>query len=85
MTQDGSDKSEVKGIISEHDLIVAQANNPGILLKDRPIKFATKLLETFSAAITFFVCSSTVNGSLFNERSKILATKLFETVSNQYN
>jgi len=33
VTKDGTDKSEVKGIISEHDLVVAQANNPGILLK----------------------------------------------------
>lgn len=34
VTQDGSDKSEIKGIISEHDLIVAQANNPGVLIKE---------------------------------------------------
>ncbi len=34
VTQDGTDKSVVKGIISEHDLVVAQANNPGILLKE---------------------------------------------------
>jgi CBS domain-containing protein len=34
VTQDGTDKSEVKGIISEHDLVVAQANNPGVLLKE---------------------------------------------------
>lgn len=34
VTHDGTDKSEVKGIISEHDLIVAQANNPGVLIKE---------------------------------------------------
>lgn len=34
VTQDGTEKSEVKGIISEHDLIEAQANNPGVLLKE---------------------------------------------------
>lgn len=34
VTLDGTDKSEVKGIISEHDLVVAQANNPGVLLKE---------------------------------------------------
>jgi len=34
VTYDGTDKSEVKGIISEHDLVVAQANNPGVLLKE---------------------------------------------------
>ena len=34
VTHDGTDKSEVKGVISEHDLIVAQANNPGVLIKE---------------------------------------------------
>lgn len=34
VTKDGTDKSDVKGVISEHDLVVAQANNPGILLKE---------------------------------------------------
>ena len=33
VTQDGTEKSEIKGVISEHDLILAQANNPGVLLK----------------------------------------------------
>ena len=32
VTVDGSDKSEIRGIISEHDLIVAQASNPGVLI-----------------------------------------------------
>ncbi|MDD5152031.1 MAG: DUF294 nucleotidyltransferase-like domain-containing protein, partial [Flavobacterium sp.] len=34
VTQDGTDKSDVKGVISEHDLIVAQASNPGVLIKE---------------------------------------------------
>lgn len=34
VTSDGSDKSPVKGIISQHDLIAAQANNPGVLIKE---------------------------------------------------
>lgn len=34
VTQDGTDKSEIKGVISEHDLIVAQASNPGVLIKE---------------------------------------------------
>jgi CBS domain-containing protein len=32
-TSDGTNQSEVKGIISEHDVIVSQANNPGVLIK----------------------------------------------------
>ena len=34
VTQDGSNKSVVKGVISEHDLVIAQANNPGVLIKE---------------------------------------------------
>ncbi|WPR70698.1 DUF294 nucleotidyltransferase-like domain-containing protein [Flavobacterium sp. NG2] len=34
VTVDGSDKTEIKGVISEHDLILAQANNPGVLVKE---------------------------------------------------
>ncbi|UQD56991.1 DUF294 nucleotidyltransferase-like domain-containing protein [Flavobacterium sp. K5-23] len=34
VTEDGTNKSIVKGVISEHDLIVAQANNPGVLIKE---------------------------------------------------
>ena len=34
VTQDGSENSEIRGIISQRDLIVAQASNPGILMKE---------------------------------------------------
>ena len=34
VTHDGSDKTEIRGIISQRDLIVAQASNPGILIKE---------------------------------------------------
>jgi CBS domain-containing protein len=34
VTKDGTSKSALKGIISEHDLIVAQASNPGVLIKE---------------------------------------------------
>jgi CBS domain-containing protein len=34
VTLDGSDKSEIRGVISQHDLIVAQASNPGVLIKE---------------------------------------------------
>lgn len=33
VTLDGTNKSKIVGIISEHDVVVAQANNPGVLLK----------------------------------------------------
>jgi len=34
VTVDGSDRSEIRGVISENDLVVAQANNPGVLIKE---------------------------------------------------
>ena len=34
VTEDGTDKTQIKGIISQNDLIAAQANNPGVLLKE---------------------------------------------------
>ncbi|NUY79917.1 CBS domain-containing protein [Flavobacterium sp. MAH-1] len=34
VTVDGSDKSPLRGVISQHDLIAAQANNPGVLIKE---------------------------------------------------
>jgi CBS domain-containing protein len=34
VTQDGSERTEIKGVISQRDLIVAQASNPGILIKE---------------------------------------------------
>lgn len=40
VTLDGTIQTEIKGIISEHDIVVAQANNPGVLLKQ--CKRATK-------------------------------------------
>lgn len=33
VTKDGTRDSEITGIITEHDIVVAQANNPGVLLK----------------------------------------------------
>ncbi|WP_413998348.1 DUF294 nucleotidyltransferase-like domain-containing protein [Flavobacterium sp. W1B] len=34
VTLDGTNKSVIKGVISEHDLVIAQANNPGVLIKE---------------------------------------------------
>lgn len=33
VTKDGTPNTHISGIISEHDVVVAQANNPGVLLK----------------------------------------------------
>ncbi len=34
VTADGTEKTVIKGVISEHDLISAQSNNPGVLIKE---------------------------------------------------
>ncbi|MBC7494070.1 MAG: nucleotidyltransferase, partial [Flavobacterium sp.] len=34
VTYDGTNNSHIKGIISEHDVVVSQANNPGVLIKE---------------------------------------------------
>ena len=60
VTQDGSDKSEIKGMITEHDLVEAQANNPGVLIKEikRSVdvkelkKVRTKLADLIQTSLT---------------------------------
>lgn len=58
VTADGSDKSEVKGVISEHDLIVAQANNPGVLIKEIKRSLSPKELKQVREKLTDLIQSS---------------------------
>ena len=58
VTIDGSDKSEVKGVISEHDLIVAQANNPGVLIKEIKRSLSYKELKLVREKLTDLIQSS---------------------------
>lgn len=58
VTQDGTGKTEAKGIISEHDLIVAQANNPGILLKEIKRAQTSKELKQVRDKLTDIIQSS---------------------------
>ncbi len=58
VTIDGSDQSEVKGIISEHDLIVAQANNPGVLIKEIKRSLSPKELKLVREKLTDLIQSS---------------------------
>ncbi|MFM2214557.1 MAG: hypothetical protein RL427_1820 [Bacteroidota bacterium] len=55
VTADGSDKSDVRGIISEHDLIVAQANNPGVLIKEIKRSLSPKELKQVREKLTGLV------------------------------
>ena len=58
VTSDGSDKSEVKGVISEHDLIVAQANNPGVLIKEIKRSITPKELKQVREKLTNLIQTS---------------------------
>jgi len=58
VTADGSDKSDVRGIISEHDLIVAQANNPGVLIKEIKRSLSPKELKQVREKLTGLVQTS---------------------------
>ncbi|WP_333601465.1 DUF294 nucleotidyltransferase-like domain-containing protein [Flavobacterium sp.] len=60
VTTDGSDKSDVKGIISEHDLIVAQANNPGVLIKEIKRSLTPKELKQVREKLTDLIQTSIV-------------------------
>lgn len=58
VTIDGSDKSEVKGVIAEHDLIVAQANNPGVLIKEIKRSLSPKELKLVREKLTDLIQTS---------------------------
>ena len=58
VTFDGTDKSDIKGVISEHDLVVAQASNPGILLKEIKRSQSSKDLKMVRDKLTDIIQSS---------------------------
>jgi CBS domain-containing protein len=58
VTIDGSDKSDVKGVISEHDLVVAQSNNPGVLVKEIKRALTPKELKQVREKLTDLIQSS---------------------------
>lgn len=52
VTLDGTTQSVVKGIISEHDLIIAQASNPGVMIKEIKRALAPKDLKQIRERLT---------------------------------
>lgn len=58
VTVDGTDKSVVKGVISEHDLIIAQANNPGVLIKEIKRASTAKDLKQIRERLTELIQNS---------------------------
>jgi len=55
VTIDGTTQSVVKGIISEHDLIIAQASNPGVMIKEIKRSLASKDLKQIRERLTDLV------------------------------
>lgn len=58
VTLDGTDKSAIKGVISEHDLIIAQANNPGVLIKEIKRSSTPKDLKLLRDRLTELIQNS---------------------------
>ncbi len=58
VTVDGTDKSVVKGVISEHDLILAQASNPGVLIKEIKRSLTAKDLKQIRERLSDLIQNS---------------------------
>ncbi|ESU18805.1 putative signal-transduction protein [Flavobacterium cauense R2A-7] len=58
VTRDGTEKGAISGIISEHDVVAAQANNPGVLLKQIKRADRSKELKVVRDKLTDLIQNS---------------------------
>lgn len=58
VTRDGTEKGVITGIISEHDVVAAQANNPGVLLKQAKRANRSKELKVVRDKLTDLIQNS---------------------------
>lgn len=58
VTYDGTNNSHIKGIISEHDIVVSQANNPGVLIKEIKKSQNAKDLKQVRSKLTDIIQAS---------------------------
>ncbi len=77
VTVDGSDKSFVKGIITEHDLVVAQANSPGILIKEIKRSQSSKDLKIVRERLSELIQSSMTKNIPYTHISMISGEIIF--------
>ncbi|WP_310559498.1 DUF294 nucleotidyltransferase-like domain-containing protein, partial [Flavobacterium sp.] len=77
ITDDGSDKSIVKGIITEHDLVVAQANSPGILIKEIKRSQSSKDLKIVRERLSELIQSSMTKNIPYTHISMISGEIIF--------
>jgi CBS domain-containing protein len=73
VTRDGSDKSAVSGIISEHDVVAAQANTPGVLLKQTRRATNAKELKYVREKLTDLIQNSLDTNIPISHISNIVA------------
>lgn len=73
VTRDGTDKSTVSGIISEHDVVAAQSNTPGVLLKQTRRATSAKELRYVREKLTDLIQSSIDNLIPVSHISNIVA------------
>lgn len=73
VTRDGTDKSTVSGIISEHDVVAAQSNTPGVLLKQTRRATNAKELRYVREKLTDLIQSSIDNLIPVSHISNIVA------------
>ncbi len=73
VTRDGTDKSPVSGIISEHDVVAAQANTPGVLLKQTRRAIRSKELKYVREKLTDLIQSSIEKNIPVSHISNIVA------------
>lgn len=72
VTEDGTDKTVSRGIISQNDLIVSQANNPGVLLKEiKNARNVTQLKQVHNS-LTKIVQNSLLKNVPINHISAIV-------------
>ncbi len=58
VTEDGTTKTKIEGIISQHDLISSQANNPGVLVKKINKALTANELKILKAKLLDFIKNS---------------------------
>ncbi len=58
VTHDGSDGTDIKGIVTQRDLVVAQASNPGILIKEIKHSRSAAELKSVRAKLTELIRTS---------------------------
>ena len=87
VTKDGTPNTEIKGIISEHDVVVAQADNPGVLLKRVKKSNSTNELKVIREKLTGLVQNALDKNipmshitNIVNEITSAITYKLIEMV-----